>query len=397
MTNYSETVSGDISNNRLATTGLALTLGSNTVTSSQSSADDDFFTITIPAGHKLSQIILVSYSAADLAFLAIQAGGTFTENPAAPNVGNILGAVHYGPTLVGTNILDNMGVFPGTIGFTPPLTGSTYTFWFNQTSAATTTVSVNFIVEAIATNGADSIDGGAAADTISALDGNDTVRGAGGADSLSGDNGADQLFGDAGNDTMRGGAGVDTLRGGDDNDSLFGDAQADTVFGDSGDDTIDSGTGNDVVDGGGQKDRIFTGSGFDSLIGGGGNDTLQGGNDNDTMLGGAAFDVLEGGDGNDSLAGGDSNDVIFGGVGNDTIVFNLGDDTDTIRDFTAGAGVGDVIRLVGFGAAFNTFAEILAAATDNGVHTTINFGGGDVLVLRGVLVSQLAADDFTFG
>jgi hypothetical protein len=56
-----------------------------------------------------------------------------------------------------------------------------------------------------------------------------------------------------------------------------------------------------------------------------------------------------------------------------------------------------VARLVGFGAAFDSFAEVLAAATDDGVHTTINFGGGDVIVLRGVLVSQLAADDFTFG
>jgi hypothetical protein len=78
------------------------------------------------------------------------------------------------------------------------------------------------------------------------------------------------------------------------------------------------------------------------------------------------------------------------------IVFNLGGDTDTIRDFTAGAGVGDVILLIGFGTALDTFAEVLAAATDDGVHTTINFGGGDVIVLRGVLVSQLAADDFTF-
>ncbi|NWG92305.1 MAG: hypothetical protein HXY21_07320, partial [Parvularculaceae bacterium] len=107
--------------------------------------------------------------------------------------------------------------------------------------------------------------------------------------------------------------------------------------------------------------------------------------------------VLEGGDGDDSLEGGDFNDFIFGNAGNDMIVFNPGDDIDTLRDFTAGAGVGDVVKLVGFGAAFDSFAEVLAAATDDGTHTTIALGGGDSLILRNVLVSELASDDFAFG
>ncbi len=263
--------------------------------------------------------------------------------------------------------------------------------------------------------GHDTIDGGASGDALTGAAGNDSLIGVQGDDTLAGDAGSDTLAGGDGadsllggdngdsldggllNDTARGGAGADTVRGGEGNDSLFGDSQSDQVFGDAGDDVIDAGTGDDTVDGGTQKDRIFSGSGADSLAGGGGNDILQGGNDADTLLGGAAFDVLEGGDGDDSLAGGDSNDVIFGNAGNDTILFNLGDDVDTIRDFTEGAGLGDVIRLVGFGAAFDSFAEVLAAATDDGLHTTINLGGGDVLILRGVLVSQLAADDFTFG
>ncbi len=227
--------------------------------------------------------------------------------------------------------------------------------------------------------------------------GDDSLLGYGGADTIFGNDGRDYLSGGDGNDTLNGGAGTDSLYGGNENDSMLGDAQSDQIFGEVGDDTIDAGTGNDTADGGGQKDRIFGGSGADSLIGGGGNDTLQGGNDNDTLLGGAAFDVLEGGAGNDTLDGGDFNDVIFGNSGNDTIIFQKTGDVDTIRDFTAGAGVADVIRLIGFGAAFNTFAEVLAAATDNGLHTTIDFGGGDMLVLRNVLVSQLNADDFTFG
>jgi len=208
---------------------------------------------------------------------------------------------------------------------------------------------------------------------------------------------ADSYFAGRGNDQMIGGQGSDTLRGGDDNDSLFGDAQRDQVFGDEGDDVIDAGTGDDAADGGTGRDRAFGGSGFDLLNGGGGNDTLQGGTDADTLSGGNNYDVLEGGDGNDVLDGGDLNDVIFGNSGNDTIIFRKTGDTDTIRDFAAGAGAGDVIRLVGFGSGFDSFAEVLAAATDNGVDTTITFGGGDVIILRNVLASQLAADDFTFG
>jgi len=230
-----------------------------------------------------------------------------------------------------------------------------------------------------------------------ATGGDDSLLGYGGADTIKGNEGRDYLAGGDDADLLDGGAGVDSLYGGNANDSLLGDAQSDVISGQGGDDTIEGGTGDDVANGGTQKDRAFGGSGADSMSGGGGNDTLQGGNDNDTLLGGPAFDVFEGGDGNDSIDGGDGNDYVYSNAGNDTIVFALGGDTDTVRDFSAGAAVGDVIRLVGFGAAFDTLAEILAAATDNGLHTTIDFGGGDILILRNVVESQLAANDFQFG
>ncbi len=285
----------------------------------------------------------------------------------------------------------------------------------------------------VGTNRAESIDGLDGADTVQGLGGNDTLVGGAGADKLNGGAGRDSLDGGNGNDTLLGGAdsdtmsggkgfdyasggdgadsilggdladtllgdaGNDVLRGGAANDQINGGAQRDQIFGDDGDDIVDAGTGDDTVDGGTGRDRAFGGSGADSLVGGGGNDTLQGGNDADALLGGNGFDILEGGAGDDTLNGGDSNDVIFGQAGNDMIVFQKTGDVDTLRDFTAGAGVGDVIRLIGFGTAFDSFAEVLAAATDDGVNTTINFGAGDVLILRGVLVSQLNADDFIFG
>ena len=246
-------------------------------------------------------------------------------------------------------------------------------------------------------SGDDNLSGDDAADSLFGGDGADTLSGGAGADHASGGDGHDMLFGDDFADTLVGGGGNDTLHGGIDNDRLLGEAQRDLIFGDAGDDIIDAGTGNDTVDGGNQRDSVFGGSGFDLINGGNGNDTLTGGTDGDTLLGGAGFDVLQGDAGDDVLNGGASNDVIFGNAGNDTIIFDLGGGTDTLRDFTPGAASEDVINLTGFGAAFDSFGEVIGAATQTGNHVTIDFGNGDTLIIRNTLVASLHADDFSFG
>lgn len=252
----------------------------------------------------------------------------------------------------------------------------------------------------------DDIGGGAGRDQIDASNGNDTVDGGVGKDTITGGKGFDQLAGGDEadiltggdlNDTLDGGAGNDDLSGDVGNDYIIGGSGRDVVAGGDGNDSADGGSGDDALDGGLDRDGLFGGSGADSMLGGHGNDTLQGGTENDTLESGNALDLLIGGDGNDSINGGSGDDIIFGNAGNDKIVFAFGGDQDTLRDFQAGALASDVVNLVGFGAAFDSFAEVLAAATDNGVDTTINFGGGDVIILRGVLVSQLHANDFTFG
>ncbi|NWG91187.1 MAG: hypothetical protein HXY21_01580, partial [Parvularculaceae bacterium] len=252
----------------------------------------------------------------------------------------------------------------------------------------------------------DSIDGGAGRDSIIGNNGNDTVAGGLGKDTIAGGKGFDQIAGGDEADNISGGDLNDTLNGDAGNDILSGDlgddyilagAGRDVASGGDGNDTVDSGSGDDAIDGVLGRDSLFGGTGADSMLGGGGNDTLNGGSENDTLFGDQALDLLVGGDGDDALNGGGGDDIIFGNAGDDVITFAKGGDQDTIRDFTAGPLASDVIRLVGFGAAFDTFAEVLAAATDDGVHTTIDFGGGDVIILRGVLVSQLNANDFTFG
>ncbi|MEH2312492.1 MAG: calcium-binding protein [Nostoc sp.] len=69
-----------------------------------------------------------------------------------------------------------------------------------------------------------------------------------------------------------------------------------------------------------------------NIIGTKANDTLQGTNSDDTINGKA---------GNDTITGYEGKDTLTGGGGNDTFVFNVGDGTDTITDFS---GVGKKIN-----------------------------------------------------
>lgn len=246
-------------------------------------------------------------------------------------------------------------------------------------------------------NGNDSLNGGVGADTAIGGAGKDTIDGDADSDLLSGGDAGDVMFGGAMSDTINGGAGSDAIEGGDDADLILGWSGRDTIDGGGGDDLIDAGAGEDSIYGRTGRDSIAGGAGFDSIDGGGGNDTLQGGSDNDALNGGAGYDVIFGDDGDDLIDGGELNDILSGGAGSDIFVYAAGGDIDTLRDFVAGAGTEDVILISGFGAAFDTFAEIIAAATDDGVNTTIDFGAGDVLVIRGVLVFEFALQDFTFG
>ena len=246
-------------------------------------------------------------------------------------------------------------------------------------------------------NGNDVLTGGADADSLSGGLGKDTIDGGDSSDFLSGGDTGDVIFGGALSDTIFGDAGSDLLDGGDEADSIIAHSGRDTVIGGAGDDNADAGAGDDLADGQTGKDSLAGGSGFDTLHGGAGNDVLQGGSDADSVFGDGGYDVLFGDDGDDVIEGGDLNDILFGNGGDDIFVFHPGDDVDTLRDFTAGAATSDAIRLIGFGSAFTDFAAVIAAATDDGVDTTINLGGGDMLIVKGIIVADLDTSDFLFG
>ncbi|KMK63978.1 putative calcium-binding protein [Puniceibacterium sp. IMCC21224] len=278
-------------------------------------------------------------------------------------------------------------------------------------------------------SGGDLIQGGGGDDVIDGGEGDDRLGGGAGNDDIEGDFGEDQLGGGPGNDLVDGGDGNDALGGGTGDDLIYGGAGTDTIGGGDGDDSVLAGSGNDIVNGGAGNDlldgmsgddtvggsfghdEVYGGSGDDSLGGGAGRDTIHAGEGNDIVGGGEGDDVIYGVAGSNFLAGGGRNDLIVGGhdadtinggTGNDTLAGGAGEDlfifnglrvgeVDTIDDFTIGE---DLIRLVGvqsFSALSFENTEIYEGA---GVTMTI---AGHTIMIAGVTMAQLDADDFLFG
>jgi hypothetical protein len=145
---YSEAGDGDLSGDRLNPTNLPLGPGSNKIDATSINGDREYVHVILPAGLSLSSVLLESYTGGDdVAFIAVQAGSTFTESHTGTNVTNLLGYTHFGPSVDGlTDYLDNMGEGASAQGFTPPLTGSDYTFWIQQTGANASSYTFDFVV-----------------------------------------------------------------------------------------------------------------------------------------------------------------------------------------------------------------------------------------------------------
>ncbi len=243
---------------------------------------------------------------------------------------------------------------------------------------------------------ADMLIGDAASNAIDGVSGADEIHGEGGADTLYGGAGDDTLNGGGGDDAIFGDAGRDLLFGGNDNDFLHGFGSHDTLGGGRGNDDLRGGFGKDLLNGSSGNDTLRGFEGDDRLFGGGGADTLLGNDGDDSLTGGGGVDRLKGDAGDDTLNGRFGDDLVTGGAGDDLFEFRQGHGNDTYDDFVAGGGTDDAIELIAFGADFDTFAEVIAAASDNGAHTTIDFGGGDSILLLNVVVADLHEDDFIF-
>lgn len=146
---HDEGVNGDISGLGSTPTQHSLFIGSNTVIGSVIAGDRDYLALIVPAGASLSSVVLENHASnSAVSFIGVQSGATFTEPPTGTNVANLLGWTHFGQVQgqVGTDILDDMAVGAGAMGFSPPLPAGTYTFWIQETSSNLSSYTFNFIV-----------------------------------------------------------------------------------------------------------------------------------------------------------------------------------------------------------------------------------------------------------
>ncbi|WP_299629338.1 calcium-binding protein [uncultured Tateyamaria sp.] len=242
--------------------------------------------------------------------------------------------------------------------------------------------------------GSDLIFGGSGADGVSAGTGADTVGGGTGKDTLTGQDGNDVLWGGRHNDQVYGGNGDDLMGGGGGNDQLWANAGNDTVWANNGNDSIWGGAGNDLLGGGTDNDLIFGDNGDDELLlgrghdlgnGGRGNDTILGGHGDDTLIGAQGDDVLLGGRGADSILGGNGDDTLTGGDDADVFVFFASQGADVITDFTIGE---DLIQL---GGVTSHFGALNMHQEGVDVVITLSFG---TLLLENTDINALSADSF---
>ena len=137
---YDEADDGDLSGDNLNPTMVTLSDASSNVNSKVIASttfdplDRDFFTITIPDGYLLDQIMWGLYDTTeDQSFFAIAAGNTV---PSTTNSSLLLGTALIGAGDVANDVLQKLGEANlGGTGFTGPLGPGDYSFWFQENAA----------------------------------------------------------------------------------------------------------------------------------------------------------------------------------------------------------------------------------------------------------------------
>jgi Ca2+-binding RTX toxin-like protein len=223
-----------------------------------------------------------------------------------------------------------------------------------------------------------------------------------GIENLIGSNGDDFLRGDMGANHLMGGAGNDSVQGHEGNDTLEGGLGADELIGGTGVDVASyrSAASGVVVDmlfsreatGEAEGDTFL---GIENLQGSAFGDLLAGDNWANVLWGEAGNDTLIGAGGADTLIGGAGSDTLTGGTGADHFVLVRGDGADTITDFSANQG--DVMELRGYGAALDSFGDLLGRFQQAGTDVVIAIGEGDSLTLQNTTIATLTTDHFLFG
>jgi cysteinyl-tRNA synthetase len=161
--------------------------------------------------------------------------------------------------------------------------------------------------------------------------------------------------------------------------------RSDYLTGQAGRDIIRAKGGNDVVEGLGGNDRILGGAGQDRVLGGAGQDHLSGNRGRDSLYGGQ---------GNDRLAGGAGFDQLTGGAGSDRFVFSTGSGRDRVMDFQNDVDSLELNEAL-WGGGKDAAQVLQEYGAESGRRFELDFGEGDLLVLRNITAEALM-DDIIF-
>ncbi len=249
-------------------------------------------------------------------------------------------------------------------------------------------------------------------------DGAFTITGGGANDSITGSSGDDTLNGGNGNDSLVAGLGTDTLSGGAGNDTftfvaVTGLSNADLVDGSTGTDTVVL-TGNTAFTAADDFDNVqnieaitlgntntaVTITAQDTLVAAGATLSLSAAANSGVLTfdGSAETDgnfTITGGSGNDSMISGSANNTLNGGNGDDIFTFAAG--TGLISDTVNGGNGVDTVILTGTtavtAAQFNNVSNIEIITLADMVDTAITITTLNTLVASGATLTLSNADN----
>jgi serralysin len=271
--------------------------------------------------------------------------------------------------------------------------GKDYISYYDSTGGITANLSTNTILGSWAEddtiNSFESIAGSSVGgDTITGTNGANVIKTFGGNDRVFAGKGADVVELGSGNDYVKVGGGRESFDGGSGRDYISYANSGIGVRIDLAADTISEGWGgNDIIKS--FEGAAGSGVGDDHISGDDGTNTLRGLGGNDNLNGRGGDDRLFGGDGKDRLDGGQGSDDLFGGGGADKFHFDLGDGSDTVKDFQNNV---DRIEIDNFSFAPGIDAFDFAGQVGNNVVFT--FDSGDILTIEDTNIGALANDLF---
>jgi Ca2+-binding RTX toxin-like protein len=286
------------------------------------------------------------------------------------------------------------GTPQGTVGGEDTIDGTAAANTITFTSLSTTVNAGEGANTITGTSGDNLIIAGAGANTITLTEGNNTINAGDGANTITateGDNtitlgnGANTITVTEGDNEITSGSGADTITFTSGNNTINAGDGANTIVGTSGINTINTGNGADTITTGGLAgggNTINAGDGANTIITGLGDDTITAGDGADTITTGG---------GDDNISAGGGADTITGGAGADVYIFEDGFGNDSIIDFDDfdNINLSAVTNIVDY---TDLYDNHLTDVAGNAVISD----GADTITLIGVSTNDLFANDFEF-